>query len=45
MEMARLSYTPVTAYMDMRITDFMEFRMALITVLEKERDARESART
>ena len=45
METARLSYTPVTAYMDMRVMDFMAFRMALAKVLEREHEAREAART
>lgn len=45
METARLSYTPVTAYMDMGIMDFIQFRLALTAVLEKENEAREAART
>lgn len=40
MEVARLSYTPVTDYMDMSIRDFMAFREALINVLEREKEAR-----
>lgn len=44
METARLSYTPVTDYMDMSVMDFYAFRQALTTVLEREAEAREAAR-
>jgi len=39
-EVARLSYTPVTSYMDMTITDFVTFREALTNVLDRENAAR-----
>ena len=42
MEMARLSYTSVTDYMNMSIHDFIDFRKALINVLEREKEAKEN---
>ena len=42
METARLSYTGVTAYMDMGIEDFVTFRQALTEVLEREAEARKN---
>ncbi len=44
METARLSYTPVTSYMEMSVIDFLAFRQALIAVLDREAEAREAAR-
>lgn len=44
MEMARLSYTSVTDYMHMSIRDFIDFRIALINVLEREKEARTNSK-
>lgn len=44
-EVARLSYTSAAEYMGLPIEDFLLFRQALANVLDREREAREAART
>lgn len=43
-ETSRLSYTPVTDYLNMTLRDFLLMRQALENVLEREKSAREAAR-
>jgi len=41
--MARLTYTPVTEYLKMTMRDLTDVREALVSVLEREKAAREES--